>query len=231
MGTFRYSKEWQTYVHRVLHDGYAAPAPTSIYAILLANGLTPTNSWAIADAVAGEVANANGYSRQIVGRAISSVDTAGDTLTSNEHGYSANTIVHAVTTNTLPGGLSTGTPYYVINPTTNTFQLSTSSGGSAINLTSTGSGSHYIKTSPVFDAGADLRAEVNFDRVAFSASGGDITWQGMALLANAISTRGDTTGILVSWEYLGSAQVLSNGGSQPIQILMNTLNSGTGTGT
>lgn len=38
----------------------------------------------------------------------------------------------------LPGGLSAITRYFVINPTTDTFQLSTTNGGSAIDITSVG---------------------------------------------------------------------------------------------
>ena len=48
------------------------------------------------------------------------------------------------TDDTVPGGLISGTTYYVINASGNTFQLSASSGGTAINITSVGSGHQYI---------------------------------------------------------------------------------------
>lgn len=44
-----------------------------------------------------------------------------------------------------PGGLSLLTPYYVVNKSGNTFQLALTRGGSAINLTSTGSGAMGLR--------------------------------------------------------------------------------------
>lgn len=61
----------------------------------------------------------------------------------------------------LPGGVTQGTLYYVINVTGNTFQISTTNGGSAVNLTADGAGKVArvvpltVSTSfrPTFDAG------------------------------------------------------------------------------
>jgi hypothetical protein len=41
---------------------------------------------------------------------------------------------------TLPGGFTAGTPYFVVAPTANTFELAATSGGTALNSTSAGSG-------------------------------------------------------------------------------------------
>jgi len=68
--------------------------------------------------------------------------TTDDTITSEAHGLSDNDTVRLTTTNTLPAGLSTATTYYVINSTTNTFKLSASEGGSAVNITDIGTGTH-----------------------------------------------------------------------------------------
>lgn len=65
-----------------------------------------------------------------------------DTITSNGHNLSNGDVLILTTSNTLPAGLSTGTPYYVINKTTNTFELSATSGGAAIDITDTGTGTH-----------------------------------------------------------------------------------------
>lgn len=56
--------------------------------------------------------------------------------------YSANqtVVVFANGGATLPSGLTAGTVYYVISPSSDTFQLSATSGGSAISLTSDGAG-------------------------------------------------------------------------------------------
>lgn len=69
-------------------------------------------------------------------------NAATDTLTSAAHGLAANDIVRITSTGTFPGGLTSDTPYYVISVTTNTFQLATTRAGSAIDITSAGSGTH-----------------------------------------------------------------------------------------
>jgi hypothetical protein len=65
-----------------------------------------------------------------------------DTLTAAAHGYSTATVLQVSSTGTLPAGLSAATNLYVVNPTLNTFQLSLSEGGAAINITDAGSGTH-----------------------------------------------------------------------------------------
>jgi len=59
-------------------------------------------------------------------------------LTSSAHGLTVNESVILSTSGGLPGGLAATTVYYVINPTTNTFQLSLTQGGSAVVLTTNG---------------------------------------------------------------------------------------------
>ena len=58
------------------------------------------------------------------------------------HGFPMGQQITFTTTGALPTGLSVGTTYYVINPTANTFQLSTSLGGSAVATSGTQSGVH-----------------------------------------------------------------------------------------
>jgi hypothetical protein len=78
-----------------------------------------------------------------------------DTLTSVAHGLNNGEVVYFSTDGTLPGGLSlyieevdafvferVGLVYYVINKTADTFQVSLTSGGSAVDITSAGSGTH-----------------------------------------------------------------------------------------
>jgi hypothetical protein len=54
--------------------------------------------------------------------------------------------VELETTGTLPSGVTTGTTYYVVNPdlVNRTFQLSATLGGTAINITTNGTGTHTI---------------------------------------------------------------------------------------
>lgn len=72
-----------------------------------------------------------------------------DTITANAHGLTNGMTLNVSNSGgALPGGLAASTPYYVISATTNTFQLSATSGGSAIDITDTGSGTNsYVNTS------------------------------------------------------------------------------------
>ena len=62
------------------------------------------------------------------------------------HGLAANTRIVLNTTGALPGGLSVNTVYYVISPTTNTFNLSLTSGGSTITTSGSQSGVHTLSS-------------------------------------------------------------------------------------
>lgn len=75
-------------------------------------------------------------------------------LTSSGHGLNNGELINFTTDDTLPGGIGSwddGFFYYVINVTTNTFQIALTPGGSAIDITSTGSGTHtwYTDTNKV----------------------------------------------------------------------------------
>lgn len=63
-------------------------------------------------------------------------------VTWTAHGHSAGDTFVPTTTGALPTGLTAGATYYIINPTTDTFQLSLTSGGAAINTTGSQSGTH-----------------------------------------------------------------------------------------
>jgi hypothetical protein len=68
-------------------------------------------------------------------------------VTWNSHGLAAGEPVEFTTTGALPTGLSIYTTYYVINPTTNTFQVAATPGGAAINTSGSQSGTHTAYTS------------------------------------------------------------------------------------
>lgn len=63
-----------------------------------------------------------------------------NTITSSAHGLADNdrVIVYNVLGETIPAGLTEGTVYYVVNSTTDTFKVSTTSGGSAVDITGQG---------------------------------------------------------------------------------------------
>jgi hypothetical protein len=79
--------------------------------------------------------------------AAADVEVTNNTFTSNAHGMQNGTPCQITTTGTLPGGLSANTQYYIVYVETNTFKLSTTYNGSAIDITSQGSGDHTISES------------------------------------------------------------------------------------
>ena len=91
-------------------------------------------------------------------------------ITSATHGLSDGDTVRLTTTNALPAGLSITTTYYVINSATNTFKLSASSGGSEIDVTDTGTGTH---TWHQYSLGKASGYSIAADRktIAFNVSG------------------------------------------------------------
>ncbi len=76
------------------------------------------------------------------------VTHAADLFTATAHGLvNGDTVL--VTGSTMPTGLVAGVTYYVVNKTDDTFQLSATSGGAAINVTGDGVDVSVIKTTPV----------------------------------------------------------------------------------
>lgn len=63
-------------------------------------------------------------------------------ITWTAHPLLVNDVVIFTTTGALPTGLTAGTKYYVISTTTNTFQVSTSVAGTAVNTSGSQSGTH-----------------------------------------------------------------------------------------
>ena len=100
-------------------------------------------------------------------------------FTLTNHGLIAGDVVYLETSGALPTGLSSDVPYYVIASglTTNTFELSASRGGTAINTSGSQSGTHTLHHAPYansnMSAGSftlpDLRGRVP---VGYSGSGG-----------------------------------------------------------
>lgn len=75
-------------------------------------------------------------------------DAGTDVFTATGHGLSDGDVVHVSTTGTLPAGLSANTDYFIISSTANTFQLSLTTGGSAVDVTDAGSGTHSATQNP-----------------------------------------------------------------------------------
>lgn len=65
-------------------------------------------------------------------------------VTKNGHGFIDGDTVFLMTSGELPTGLTANSCYYVINKATNTFQLSLTRGGTAINTSGSQSGTHTV---------------------------------------------------------------------------------------
>ena len=94
------------------------------------------------------LANADGVWRGAFGTTVTGSASA-DTLTATSHGLTDGTLVAFYPTpgsGVLPEPLVMGDPYYVRDATTNTFKVAATSGGTAIDLTTDGSGTFGVNT-------------------------------------------------------------------------------------
>lgn len=113
-------------------------------------------------------------------------DAGTDFATSAAHGLTNGQRVTVSSSGTLPAGLSDTLTYYVVNKTTDTFQLSLTSGGAAVDITSTGSGTHtWVRAYSrviVADLGVDadtpfeVTVELHRDEIN-SLAAGEFSWE------------------------------------------------------
>jgi hypothetical protein len=89
------------------------------------------------------------------------VDTGADTFTITAHGLQNGQRVQFTTSNTLPSPLAANTDYYVLSATANTFQVTATVGGAAVNLTTQGTGTHSVKPArPVTVSGTSTAVQI-----------------------------------------------------------------------
>lgn len=75
----------------------------------------------------------------------SDIDAGTDAITITSHGFTNETKVTIYSSGNMPAGLSSGGTYWITTATTHTFKLSTTPGGSTIDLTTAaGTGTHTI---------------------------------------------------------------------------------------
>jgi len=74
------------------------------------------------------------------------VTPASDTIDITSHGLSNGLHLRLTSSDTLPAGLAIETDYYIVSATTNTFKLATTPGGSPVDITDTGTGTHRFHT-------------------------------------------------------------------------------------
>lgn len=86
------------------------------------------------------------------------VTAAGDFISSNGHGL-VNTdrvFVSSVASEALPAGLSAAVLYFVVNKTTDTFQVSLTSGGAAVDITALGDLAWFKTVPETFSSAGNL---------------------------------------------------------------------------
>jgi hypothetical protein len=102
------------------------------------------------NASTGNTGNYKGYIPFGGASALKGFGTVDATLTSDQlfsraHGMADGdrVILYNVFAETLPTGLTEGTVYFVVNSTTDSFKVSTTSGGAAVDITALGGGEFY----------------------------------------------------------------------------------------
>jgi len=125
----------------IFYLGYGSSTGSTTSQVIKMTSWLPTGNllwvayaWKIADTVVDTVTISNASPAVITVATVSA------------HGLSANDEVFLTTTGTLPTGLSPNTPYYVQSAglTTTAFRVAATKGGSSINTSSAGSGTHTL---------------------------------------------------------------------------------------
>ncbi len=76
------------------------------------------------------------------------VDATANTLTFTNHGFQDAQQVQMTGSTTVPAGLTINTPYFIRDAAANTFKLALTEGGTAIDITTQGTGTHTFSTVP-----------------------------------------------------------------------------------
>ncbi len=93
-----------------------------------------------------------GYARSITFTA-----AVNDTCTSAANGLADGDAVYLASTTTLPPPLAAGTLYYVVSAATDTFKVALTAGGTAVDITGVGSGTHTLYASKASDVPVKLK--------------------------------------------------------------------------
>lgn len=125
---------------------------------------------------------------------------ASNNFTYNGHNFENGDILQFTTSDTLPTGITANTTYYVVNKTTNTFQVSLTSGGSVETFTDNGTGRLYAQPETgqweTIVSGLSEGAEMGYlpyDDVLFGCNGVDdyFGWDGVTYNTYASAPKGN----------------------------------------
>jgi hypothetical protein len=150
------------------------------------------------------------------------------------HGYANNTPLRVTTTGALPTGLTASSIYYVVNRTDDTFQLSATVGGSAINTSGTQSGVHtVIYAETMYGARlANANGRYSFKTPFFDNFGGNTECVGVSVVEaeevniNGVSFVGMLTPIVVEDTMLGVVNVVGCNDSTSVSWAAKSLSVG-----
>ncbi|MBV6493002.1 MAG: hypothetical protein LDLANPLL_01009 [Turneriella sp.] len=144
-------------------------------------------------------------------------DAATDRITWSGHNYREQSPVDFDTTGTLPLPLKPGKKYYMLNATANDFQVSLTPGGAAIDITTTGSGTHT----------AYSKGELFYDGPTLGASGGKkfaqffsaVNAKAAAMSQNCTGTPGDiNSNFCIKFHFVRIVNDLAGSGYGPTTI-------------
>lgn len=135
-----------------------------------------TTDYAVGDKTLYATTHKNYELSATLAKTITMTITSPAVVTSEGHGFVADTPVVFSTTGALPTGITAGTVYYIKNPTADAYQLAAASGGAAINTSGSQSGVHTATARPLptnanywVDLGATNRWAM-FDNVVGTAT-------------------------------------------------------------
>ena len=113
----------------------------------------------------------NGLSLETMTVTSSDIDTFNDRINATDHPFSQGDQVTYINDSVAIGGLTSGDDYFVISTTKNTFELSETSDGTVLDLTSAGTGSNtFTESVPSYTTGADVDDVVNMVNINHSLS-------------------------------------------------------------
>lgn len=122
-------------------------------------------------------------------------DAGTDAATDTAHGLSDNDEIRVSSTGTLPAGLSEDTPYYLVNSDANTWQFSETVGGSVVNITDAGTGTHswQLYAAPVLTYEYPTTGPATAVRIKSNRDGGTADFTKVkGLQINLVPTVGET---------------------------------------
>lgn len=151
---------WMTAFKEAIEDALNAAAVTPVGGIIAYGGVTAPSGWALCNGYAAYTRTAQASLFAVIGQIYNdsfTADSGTDFLTATAHPFSNDDQVTLWSEDDdLPAGLDDEITYYIINKTADTFQLSLSQGGAAVNFTDNGSGQMTVALSTTFQL-PDLR--------------------------------------------------------------------------